>query len=166
MSMSSNPNSNSNGQVVGDQANNTSGNSGYLSFLNSTQSAAPKIYIVEVDRVVNKDMVQNEVKCQICHGVLISPMECNACENCFCMNCLQKWLQESGKCPFKCEGNPDFKMKPHKIIRNMLSKLKLKCRNESAGCHDVLDYNKLETHEEVECMFQLSDCPAKEFGCQ
>lgn len=51
-----------------------------------------KINIVDTDRVVNQDMLSEELKCRICHGVLINPLECNACENCFCMNCLQKWL--------------------------------------------------------------------------
>jgi hypothetical protein len=80
------------------------------------------------------------------------------------MNCLQKWLKESGKCPLKCE-DPDFKMKPHKIIRNMLSKLQLKCRNEANGCSEIIDYEKLEVHEEVECQFEVYDCPESEFGC-
>ena len=89
----------------------------------------------------------------------MNPMECNSCENCFCMGCLQKWLRESGMCPFKCEGDPDFKMKPHKIIRNMLSVLKLKCKNALNGCNQILDYEKLEIHEEVECEHEYYDCP-------
>ena len=121
--------------------------------------AKPKIYIVDTERIVNQDLFSEELKCRICHGVLMNPLECNFCENCFCMNCLQKWLQESGKCPFKCDGEPDFKMKPHKIIRNMLSKLKLKCRNQESGCNLTVDYDKLEVHEEVECQFEMYECP-------
>ena len=126
----------------------------------------PKIYMVESERVINQDAFSEELKCRICHGVLMSPLECNQCENCFCMSCLQKWLKESGTCPFKCNGEPDFKMKPHKIIRNMLSKLKLRCRNTENGCEDVIDYEKLEIHEEVECLYEMYDCPEKEFGCK
>lgn len=84
------------------------------------------------------------------------------------MNCLHKWLKEAGKCPFKCEGEdgcPDFKMKPHKIIRNMLSNLKLKCKHAENGCKSILDYDKIEIHEEVECIMKIYDCPEKEFGC-
>ena len=125
----------------------------------------PKIYIVDTERIVNQDLFSEELKCRICHGVLMNPLECNFCENCFCMNCLQKWLQESGKCPFKCDGEPDFKMKPHKIIRNMLSKLKLKCRNQENGCNLIIDYEKLEVHEEVDCQFEMYECPEVEFGC-
>mmetsp|Transcript_23025 Transcript_23025/g.35610 ORF Transcript_23025/g.35610 Transcript_23025/m.35610 type:complete len:147 (+) Transcript_23025:759-1199(+) len=92
-------------------------------------------------------------------------MECNKCENCFCMNCLQKWLKESGSCPFKCEGDLDFKLKPHKVIRNMLSQLVLKCRNEKNGCETEIPYEKLEIHEEVECLFEFYPCPNKDEGC-
>ena len=48
----------------------------------------------------------------------------------------------------------------------MLSKLKLKCRNHDNGCGLILDYEKLETHEEVECQFEMYDCPEAEFGCK
>lgn len=127
-----------------------------------------QIYTVETDRVVNQEYLTQELKCGICHGVLMNPMECNQCENCFCMNCLHKWLKEAGKCPFKCEGEdgcPDFKMKPHKIIRNMLSNLKLRCKHAENGCKSILDYDKIEIHEEVECIMKIYDCPEKEFGC-
>ena len=56
-------------------------------------------------------------------------------------------------------------MKPHKIIRNMLSKLKFRCRNHDNGCDEVIDYDKLETHEEFECKFEIYDCPEKKSGC-
>jgi len=39
-------------------------------------------------------------------------------------------------------------MKPHKVIRNMLAELKLKCVNESKGCTEIVEYEKLEDHEE------------------
>lgn len=123
-------------------------------------------YVVETERVVNQEMLTNELKCQICHGVLMNPMECNTCENCFCMNCLQKWLKEAGKCPMKCDGDLDFKMKAHKVIRNMLTALSVTCRNQENGCRQILDYDKLEIHEEVECPFEIYYCPERWNGCK
>ena len=35
------------------------------------------IYTVETDRVVNQEYLTQELKCGICHGVLMNPMECN-----------------------------------------------------------------------------------------
>lgn len=82
------------------------------------------------------------------------------------MNCLQKWLTESGQCPFKCAEEPDFKLKPHKIIRNMLSKLKIQCKNKGLGCTKVLNYDKLEIHEEHECEWLKKPCQYKSEGCK
>lgn len=47
----------------------------------------------------------------------------------------------------------------------MLSKLKLKCRNHENGCDTIIDYEKLEVHEEVECHYEMYECPEVEFGC-
>ena len=57
-------------------------------------------------------------------------------------------------------------MKPHKIIRNMLSKLKIVCKYKDKGCTKILDYDKLEIHEEHECDFLLKSCPEKKNGCK
>jgi hypothetical protein len=56
-------------------------------------------------------------------------------------------------------------MKPHKIIRNLLSQLKIKCRNEEHGCEEIVSYEKLEVHEEVECEYEFVPCQNKEYGC-
>jgi hypothetical protein len=124
-----------------------------------------ELQIVDAERVVNQDLLTDELRCRICHGILMRPMECKQCENCFCMDCLQKWLRESGQCPFKCSDEPDFKMKPHKIIRNMLSKLKITCKNKSLGCEKILDYDKLEIHQDHECQMLKKPCPERGQGC-
>lgn len=112
-----------------------------------------KISVVETERVINQEAVNEDIKCRICHGILMRPLECMSCENCFCLTCLQKWVQEAGSCPFKCKGELEFKTKPHKVIRNMLSQLKLTCKNKNDGCNQIINYDKLELHEEVDCEF-------------
>lgn len=47
-----------------------------------------KDYTVDPERVVNLSKMNEDLKCRICHGILMNPLECNKCENCFCMNCL------------------------------------------------------------------------------
>ena len=47
----------------------------------------------------------------------------------------------------------------------MLSKLKIKCRNQDNGCLSVIEYEKLEVHEEVEWEYQEYFCPQKSLGC-
>ena len=57
-------------------------------------------------------------------------------------------------------------MKPHKVIRNMLSQLRFTCRYKENGCQDTVKYDELEIHEKVNCTFAIFDCPEKRFGCQ
>ena len=48
----------------------------------------------------------------------------------------------------------------------MLSKLLIICKFSENGCQKVLDYDKLEIHEEHECDFLLKPCPEKKLGCK
>lgn len=48
----------------------------------------------------------------------------------------------------------------------MLSKLKIHCKYKDNGCKKILDYDKLEIHEEHECEFLLRPCPEKKSGCK
>ena len=43
--------------------------------------------------------------------------------------------------------------------------MKIKCRNEEHGCEEIVPYEKLEVHEEVECEYEFVPCPNKEYGC-
>lgn len=64
----------------------------------------------------------------------------------------------------KCGDEPRFRDKPHKIIRNMLSELKFRCRNHSSGCLEDIDYQKVLEHE-IECQFDMQACSGKSDGC-
>lgn len=41
-------------------------------------------HVVELNRIANKEIIRDEIICQICKGVLINPKECVSCESCFC----------------------------------------------------------------------------------
>lgn len=66
----------------------------------------------------------------------------------------------------KCSEKPDFKSKPHKIIRGMLSELLFKCKNCENGCIDPIPYDKLEEHEKDKCEYEMLTCPGKHEGCK
>ncbi len=86
--------------------------------------------LLSSERVVNQDMVKEELRCRICLGILWEPKECRVCETCFCGPCLDRWLAAgSPNCPLKCSNEPAFKDKAHKIVRNMLCDLQFHCKN-------------------------------------
>jgi hypothetical protein len=54
----------------------------------------------------------------------------------------------------KCSEEPKFRDRPHKIIRNMLSELKFKCKYEVSGCQSEIEYARVLEHES-NCNFAL-----------
>jgi len=114
--------------------------------------------------VVNQEQVKEELRCRICLGILWEPRECKVCETCFCGPCLDRWLASGvATCPLKCSAEPEFKDRPHKVIRNMLAELTFHCKNSL--CQARIEYPRVFEHERV-CEFDLRECGGKAEGCQ
>ncbi len=102
---------------------------------------------IDPDSVINKEafmLIEQNVICSICSGILVSPIQCLNCENCFCQLCWEEWKKKKGNnnCPFRCI-NPIFKNS--RLIKNILSNIKFKCKN---GCNEEIPYLELENHYE------------------
>ena len=67
--------------------------------------------------------------CQICLNILVSPVQCYVCNQCYCQSCIER---NNNLCPYKCP-NPNFKK--NIFVNNVLSTLKFKCKN---GCDKSL----------------------------
>ena len=80
--------------------------------------------------------------CQICLNILVSPVQCYVCNQCYCQSCIER---NNNLCPYKCP-NPNFKK--NIFVNNVLSTLKFKCKN---GCDKIIDYDKLEKHYDEDC---------------
>lgn len=105
---------------------------------------------IDPDLVLNKEnykIIEANAVCSICSGIIISPVQCLDCENCFCELCIEDWKKKKGKdsCPFRCK-NPNFKSS--RTIKNLLSNLKFKCKN---GCDKEIPYLDLEEHYNDTC---------------
>ena len=105
---------------------------------------------VNPDLVINKDhfkVIENCSICQICQGILISPIQCSVCQNSFCSSCIQKWKNETGimSCPFKCQNNS---FQSSRTLINLLSKLIFKCNKCS---NEKIPYLDLEKHYQSHC---------------
>ena len=104
---------------------------------------------LNLDEYVIKDdfykSIQDEIICPIFSCIKSNPIMCSKCQNSFCFNCIENWKNKSKECPFKC-NNPEFNN--CRIIRNLLSKLNFKCKN---NCEDIIPYDKLNEHYEFEC---------------
>jgi hypothetical protein len=98
------------------------------------------------------DCIKNVAYCHICTGVIINPMQCVSCDNCFCKECIDSWLAKSKSCPFKC-NNPNFK--ESRLTRSLLANLLLKCPFE---CGEEILYENLDSHKE-KCNNNIVECP-------
>lgn len=70
-------------------------------------------------------------------------------------------MENATACPLKCSKDIEVKSKCHKIIRNSLSELTLRCLNVDEGCAEVTRYDLFEAHIES-CEYRLIECPAYE----
>ena len=103
---------------------------------------------ISPDDIYNKNEVEKMkelLKCPICFNILISPVQCNKCNNCFCKLCIDKYQDSKIKCPFRCEFPLYLE---NKFVKNVLAILKFKCKN---GCNQIIKYDDLEKHYEEEC---------------
>ena len=103
---------------------------------------------ISPDDIYNKNEVENMLellKCSICLNILLAPVQCNKCNNCFCKLCIEHYQDSKIKCPFRCE-NPSYL--ENKFVKNVLSILKFKCKN---GCDKIIKYDDPEKHYEEDC---------------
>ena len=104
---------------------------------------------ISFEDIINKNETENLndlITCPICLNLLISPLQCNQCNKCFCKGCIKDYEKKNNYvCPFKCE-NPEYN--PNKFVNNVLSILKFKCKN---GCDKIIKYDELEKHYQEDC---------------
>lgn len=105
---------------------------------------------IDPDSIINKDIfkaIESNAVCSMCTGIIIEPVQCLSCENCFCKICFEDWKKKKGEnsCPFRC-SNPTFKNS--RLIKNLLSNLKFKCQN---GCNIEIPYLDLQAHYKEKC---------------
>ncbi|KAM3137315.1 hypothetical protein pb186bvf_010495 [Paramecium bursaria] len=108
-----------------------------------------------------QEVIDKTLQCAICRELLIDPTECQTCQNSFCFDCIGEWLKSKEICPFRCQ-QPEFKQS-HKVIRNLLESLLLKCPNHSRGCRVQIQQKYLCTHLRDECEFYSLQC--RNIGC-
>ncbi|CAF0837846.1 unnamed protein product [Didymodactylos carnosus] len=120
---------------------------------------------IPIDRV--KCGSTKNILCFICHNILYDPISCKTCENSFCTECIEQWLDNQRpqrRCPHQC--NP-FKKKncPPDII-NQLSILIIDCCYKPNGCNENISYDSLKEHES-ECDYKMQQCRGcSQFVCK
>ncbi|XP_017037313.1 E3 ubiquitin-protein ligase NRDP1 [Drosophila kikkawai] len=80
-------------------------------------------------------VVDEELVCPICSDVLEDPVQSSGCEHAFCRACIEKWMLEKQICPVDRSDLLRCHLVPaSRLMRNMLSRLKIKCSFGDSGC--------------------------------
>ena len=101
-----------------------------------------------IDFAIKDDIfksMEEEITCSICSDIKINPVMCTDCQNSFCSKCISNWKLKNNQCPFKCKS---FNFVPARVVKNLISKLKFKCKN---GCNEIISFDNLNKHCEEEC---------------
>lgn len=105
----------------------------------------------DVNRFV--EQVDEEVICPICFNVLEDPIQINYCEHSYCKQCINEWLIEHPNCPIDREKVSSRNLSPiSRLLRVLLSRLRIRCENESRGCNHVSSLETIHVHAAV-CEF-------------
>ena len=105
------------------------------------------------------DAIPSDCVCTICSEVLEDPLETQNCQHAFCKSCITTWLTTHSTCPLCRQGIGGHSglRQLHRIWREKLYSLKVRCCFHSNGCDDDMALFQLSDH--------LSSCPYKEVLC-
>ena len=113
-----------------------------------------------------EDEVDEELMCSICGQVLEAPIQIRKCEHCFCESCINEWLKHHSVCPNDRNSVSPMEdlTQPPRILRNLLSRLKISCDNKEFGCTVVVRLDRLRAHLD-ECQYNPKRPVACDKGC-
>ena len=111
---------------------------------------------LSTERIVNSNASSIEhLLCTICHEILWHPVTCETCEHSFCEACLSQWFERKQQCPNNCEYRKRTRSPP--LLVQLLSSLKVICKNSPNGCSEIVPYELLEKHEQA-CGYEMKNC--------
>jgi len=105
--------------------------------------------------------------CELCDSLLKEPLQLS-CGDLFCRLCVEPYLTNDSRlsCP-KCEEELDANcpaFPDNSAKKEILTKLKVYCRQKSAGCEETLFLRDKDEHES-RCQFVKRPCSFLEWGC-
>lgn len=110
--------------------------------------------------------VDEELLCPICSFILEDPVQAPDCEHAFCRLCINQWLKLQSICPVDRTSIQPSDLKPvPRILKNLLSKLKLSCDHAAYGCTARVRLEMLNHHSQ-ECEYNPKKPVTCNLGCE
>ena len=97
-----------------------------------------------------------DVVCPICQDVLEAPRRLSGCTHHFCLNCIERWLQDHDTCP-SCRHEGGAVVAPDYAIVQHIQQLPLPCPHDNLGCTDIICFDIYQAHVDG-CGFRPTTC--------
>lgn len=111
------------------------------------------------DKTLFVDAIPADCVCPICQDVLEEARETIICQHGFCCACIYRWLSEHRSCPCCRSPITTEDIRPiHRVWREKLLQLRLKCHNKIHGCTAEVSLEELPDHLSV-CQYANVPCP-------
>lgn len=123
-----------------------------------------KKYLDLEDFVEDSQKIIQDFKCPLCTGVYSEPMV-DQCGHVFCKGCIMKYIQNEGKCPINQTKLDGSLISSLSIVREILDKQQVKCKNRDVNCLWTGKLFELEPHLEEKCLRQKVKCTHEECNC-
>ena len=108
-------------------------------------------------KVINEEILE-EWKCKICQYLVFDPKICTVCNNPFCNECIQKFMegQNKYKCINKCQNANIREL--NRMEKNYIDNINLRCSHKE--CTKFIKYNDYKNHLE-KYKFRIYHCDNK-----
>jgi NACalpha-BTF3-like transcription factor len=108
------------------------------------------------------EKVTNDYLCPICQGLLQNAVV-DCCGHAYCVECFQRNLEMSNKCPKSNLVLNSRMYVPNLNLQNIIKEMQVYCTMKIKGCEWEDKLDKLKTHVEEDCLFVRIRC--KNSGC-
>lgn len=105
------------------------------------------------------NLITKLIQCKICLNILNDPCDCSCCNQTFCKNCINNYIQTNNKCPYsdffqnsQNDQKPIIKSSSSNIT-NFIQSLKFRCQY----CPKILSIEEITDHEK-NCKFKNNTC--------
>lgn len=113
---------------------------------------------------MNEGLIDDELKCSICHHPLESPVSTDICGHTFCQKCIETWLLEQQTCP-TCRRRvlfSDFHPVSTRIVLNLLNRIRVQCKL----CHQTNIERGNFTDHKKQCIKRIVSCSFADLSCK
>lgn len=112
---------------------------------------------------MNEGLIDDELKCSICHHPFLKPVSTEICGHTFCKECIETWLLEQQTCP-TCRRRvlmTNFQPITTRVVLNLLNRILVRC----ISCRETnIQRGNYEDHKD-KCNQRIISCSFVNLTC-